>query len=291
MENNNLAFIGLGLILITALALAGTAAYQSIVGLADLFAARKEVVIAMAVFIEFAKLLIAGAVHMFWRSLGWWKWGLVAMVAIHMAVTNVGIYSYLSSGYTLQEAPVAALERQIGDLDRRIGSHREVEGEAVRGLEAMDTAYRRLVEGTYVTRAERYERENSEKRAELEAERDAARAEISKLQEERRRLDEAKVAKAAKLGSIEHLAVFTDGSQEDVLRIVALFTILLMMGLDPAAVMMVVLFTHLISKVVRKREPEPTTILSEEEIAEAERLKDTGFMDNQLRKKRRQEEK
>ena len=81
-KNNTLANFGLGLILMTAFALAGVAAYQSIVGLSDLFAARAEVVIVMAVFIEFAKLLLAGALHMFWREIPWWKWIGVSIIAI-----------------------------------------------------------------------------------------------------------------------------------------------------------------------------------------------------------------
>jgi hypothetical protein len=286
MNNNTLASIGLGMILLTAFALAGTAAYESIVGLADLFAARQEVVIIMAVFIEWAKLLLAGTLHMFWKTLPWWKWGGVAIVAVHMAVTNIGIYSYLSSGYTLQEAPVAALERQIDEVDRRVQEQEIIASEAVQRVEAMDVAYREYVENLYVRRAEQYKQTNADLRAQLEAQRDDARLLISQLEKSRVTLSEAKVENAAKLGSIEHITALT-GNDENVLKVVAMFTLLLIMGLDPAALLMVILFAHLLGKLIHKDESSSEIKLSEEEITETKRLQKIGYLKDRTKGRKR----
>jgi hypothetical protein len=287
-ENNKLATFGLGMILVTAFALAGTAAYESIIGLSDLFAARKEVVVIMAIFIEFAKLLFAGALHMFWKDFPWWKWIGVGIIGVHMAVTNIGIYSYLSSGYILQEAPVAALERRIDIINGSITSHTTIESEAVERITAMDIAYREYVENLFVKRAEKYKETNSLERAELEAERDAARAEIRKLEVERAKLEEAKVDNAAKLGSIEHISAFVGSNTEDVMKVVAFFTILLMMGLDPAALMMVILFSFLLSKKIRD-DQKPTDALpqlDDETRAVVEHLDNIGYLKNRRKGKR-----
>lgn len=285
IKNNGLANIGLGLILVTAFALAGIAAYQSIIGLSDLFAARAGVVIIMAVFIEFAKLLFAGALHMFWREYPWWKWIGVAIIGVHMAVTNIGIWSYLSSGYTLQEAPVAAVERQIESLDERMAGYVTLEGEALRRISSMDTAYEQLVVKRFTTRAERYQKENSEMRAKLEAQRDDARAEIRKLDAARDALEEQVVANAAKLGSIEHLSAFTDGDREDILQIVAWFTLLLMLGLDPAAIMMVILFTSLLSKKMAAENAHHLDEMDDEKKDVVKHLDEIGYLDNRKKKK------
>lgn len=279
---NALATVGLGLILITAFSLAGIAAYQSIVGLADLFAARAEVVIVMAIFIEFAKLVFAGAIHMFWNSIPWWKWLGVGVIGVHMAVTNIGIWSYLSTGYTLQEAPVAAIERKIENLDDRMAEYETLEAEALRGIKAMDDAYQNLVIKRFVTRAERYERENAEKRAALEAQRDSARAELRQLNLERNKLEEDVVANAAKLGSIEHISAFTDGGKDDIMKIVAWFTALLMLGLDPAAILMVILFTFLLGKALRSDQPDAAS-LSDEKQKVVNRLDEIGYLDKQAK--------
>ncbi len=289
MNNNTLASIGLGMILLTAFALAGIAAYESIIGLADLFAARQEVVIIMAVFIEWAKLLFAGTLHMFWKTLPWWKWFGVGIVVVHMAVTNIGIYSYLSSGYILQEAPVAALERRISEVDRQVQEKDIIAQEAVRRILAMDTAYRRLVEDQFVTRAERYQRENAGMRAQLEAQRDDARLLISQLLKSRVVLEEAKVENAAKLGSIEHITALT-GNDENVLKVVALFTLLLIMGLDPAALLMVILFAHLLGKLIKKdelSESSESSGLSGAAAKEAKRLEEIGYLKNRTKGRKR----
>ena len=283
MNNNNaLANTGLGLILLTAFALAGIAAYQSIIGLADLFAARAGVVIVMAIFIEFAKLLFAGAFHMFWREIPWWKWIGVAIIGIHMLVTNIGIWSYLSTGYTLQEAPVASIERQIENLDSRMAEHITLKEEALRRISAMDTAYEALVTKRFTTRAERYQKENAGMRTNLEAQRDDAREEIRKLNAKRNALEEAVVVNAAKLGSIEHISAFTDGDKDDILKIVALFTLLLMLGLDPAAIMMVILFSFLLSKKIRSEQKPVDSImhLDDDTKAAVEHLDRIGYLKN-----------
>ena len=311
-----LAYTGLVLLLIMALSLAGIAAYQSIIGLAVLFAARAEVVILMAIFIEWAKLVFAGAIHMFWKTLPWWKWLGVGIIAIHMAVTNIGIYSYLSSGYTLQEAPVAAIDRKIVQIDQTISQQKLIEEEALREIQAMNIAYEGLVKKQWVTRAERYERQNAEKRKSLESSRDSARSTIADLRKERSQLEEEKVANAAKLGSIEHISAF--GEDVNVMQVVAMFTVLLMLGLDPAAIIMVIMFTHFIRKMYKTEEPETkvevvdsephddmdttedentnteiessepipninTHDLPQEVIEEAKRLHKIGYLDNRLK--------
>ena len=285
MNNNTLASVGLGMLLVTAFALAGTAAYESIIGLAELFNARQEVVIIMAIFIEWAKLLFAGTLHMFWKTLPWWKWVGVAIVVVHMAVTNIGIYSYLSSGYLLQEAPVAALERRIAEVDRKVGGQEIIAQEAVRRILAMDTAYQEYVENLYVRRAEEYKHTNAEFRIQLEVQRDSARDQITALLATRVKLEEAKVESAAKLGSIEHITTLA-GDDGDVMKWVAMFTILLMLGLDPAALLMVILFAHLLGKLVRKDEtPETPEIpeLSDATAKEAKRLEDIGYIKNRTK--------
>ena len=287
-ENNKLAIFGLGLILVTAFALAGVAAYESIIGLSDLFAARKEVVIIMAVFIEFAKLLFAGALHMFWKDFPWWKWIGIGIIGVHMAVTNIGIYSYLSSGYILQEAPVAALERRIDIINGSITSHTTIESEATERISAMDIAYREYVSNLYIRRAEQYKETNALERAELEDERDDARAVIRRLEEERAKLEESMVENAAKLGSIEHISAFVGSNTEDVMKVVAFFTLLLMMGLDPAAIMMVILFSFLLSKKIRSEQQPTDSVmeLDDETRATVKHLGEIGYLKNRRKGKK-----
>jgi hypothetical protein len=71
---------------------------------------------------------------------------------------------------------------------------------------------------------------------------------------------------------------------------VAMFTLLLIMGLDPAALLMVILFAHLLSKLIKKNEPsEPSESLelSDEAVTEVRRLEKIGYLKNRTRGKKR----
>ena len=206
----------------------------------------------------------------------------VAIIGVHMAVTNIGIWSYLSTGYTLQEAPVAAIERKIENLDERLSAFETLEAEALTGIRAMDDAYQNLVVKRFVTRAERYEEENAEKRAALEAKRDSARAEIRKLKQERATLEESAVENAAKLGSIEHISAFTDGGKEETMKIVAFFTGLLVLGLDPAAILMVIMFTFLLGKALHDDQSEGSSLSAEKQEV-VNHLDEIGYLDKQTK--------
>jgi hypothetical protein len=200
-------------------------------------------------------------------------------------VTNIGIYSYLTSGYTLQKAPVAAIERRIENLNGSLDNYIILEQEAVGRISAMDTAYQKLVETRFTTRAERYQEENAEMRATLDVQRDEARAAIRKLEIERGVLAEEVVVNAAKLGSIEHISSFVGSDPESVMKIVALFSLLLMLGLDPAAIMMIILFTFLLSKKMRVEDSfDPIGELDDEDKATVAQLKDSGYLANRRKK-------
>jgi hypothetical protein len=124
-------------------------------------------------------------------------------------------------------------------------------------------------------------------RAEIETQRDGARAEIRRLETEQSQLEEQKIAGAAKLGSIEHISAFVGSDSESVMKVVAFFTILLMMGLDPAAIMMVILFSFLLSKKVREdqKPPDPIAELDDETKEAVQHLHEIGYLARRKSKK------
>jgi hypothetical protein len=103
-------------------------------------------------------------------------------------------------------------------------------------------------------------------------------------------LEEAKVENAAKLGSIEHITALT-GDEENVLKVVAMFTLLLILGLDPAALLMVILFAHLLSRLINKDElsgePSNGIELSDDAIKEVKRLEEIGYLKNRTKGRKR----
>lgn len=88
------------LLAFAAIIVSATGAYFSVTGLVALFAGTAASVAVMASALEFSKLVVVGFLYRFWghihRPL---RAYLMFAVAVLMAITSIGIYGYLSSGY------------------------------------------------------------------------------------------------------------------------------------------------------------------------------------------------
>jgi len=106
------------LILIAALAVSGSAAFYSVYGLGKLFAGASLQVMIMAASLEFAKLVIATALHRYWVSMNklMRAYLVVAIVAL-IGITSAGIYGFLSSAYQVTAARDSITTKEIGILE------------------------------------------------------------------------------------------------------------------------------------------------------------------------------
>jgi len=112
------------LIVISALGLAGSAAYFSISGLSKLFAGSALQVIIMASFIEFAKIGTTAALHRYWKSMKGLsmqliKWTLAMMVVVVMVITSSGIYGFLADAYSTTAMELAKIDGQIELVEKK----------------------------------------------------------------------------------------------------------------------------------------------------------------------------
>ncbi len=105
------------LMIVSTLALAGSAAYYSVFGLSSLFAGAKFEVIIMAGALEFSKLIIASYLHNHWSKAGWMKWYLTLAVGVLMIITSAGIYGFLTSAYQKTADQLGVMEKQINVIE------------------------------------------------------------------------------------------------------------------------------------------------------------------------------
>jgi hypothetical protein len=125
------------LTLITALAIAGVAAWFSIIGLMSIFSAAAMPIAVMAGVLEVGKLLTASWLYRYWDETGiLLKSYLSVAVAVLMLITSMGIFGYLSKAHLDQagesgdafaiverlEGQVAREENKIRILEDRIAS-------------------------------------------------------------------------------------------------------------------------------------------------------------------------
>jgi len=106
---------------ISAIVIAGCAAYFSITGLGILFAGASISVMVMAGTLEYAKLVTATYLKQKWGDIkGFNKWYLTTSVIILMAITSAGIFGYLSNAFQQQNIKLDQVQREIDVWNNKI---------------------------------------------------------------------------------------------------------------------------------------------------------------------------
>ena len=99
---------------LSAIIIAGCAAFFSVTGLGVLFAGASTSVMVMAGALEFAKLVAATYLKQKWEEIqGFNKWYLVSAVALLMLITSAGIFGYLSNAFQTQSLQLQQVDREI----------------------------------------------------------------------------------------------------------------------------------------------------------------------------------
>jgi cell division protein FtsL len=99
---------------LSAIIIAGCAAYFSVTGLGVLFAGASISVMVMASSLELAKLVAATYLKQKWDEIGGFnKWYLTISVAVLMLITSAGIFGYLSNAFQAQSLQLQQVDREI----------------------------------------------------------------------------------------------------------------------------------------------------------------------------------
>ena len=106
---------------LSAILVAGCAAYFSVTGLGVLFAGASLSVMVMAGALELAKLVSATYLKQEWDTLqGFNKWYLTISVGTLMLITSAGIFGYLSNAFQQQNLSIQKVERDIAVYQTQI---------------------------------------------------------------------------------------------------------------------------------------------------------------------------
>lgn len=105
---------------VSALSISLSSAYYSIYGLGALFAGAALQIMVMAGTLEFAKVVLAGFLHRFWKDLPTLlKSYLSVAVVILIVISSMGIYGYLASAYQNSSLELGSVEDRIEMLEGR----------------------------------------------------------------------------------------------------------------------------------------------------------------------------
>jgi hypothetical protein len=114
------------LVLLSALAIAGCAAYFSIVGLTLLFVGSGTSIIVMGIALEVGKIITVTFLKQRWEAISLsLKTYLIIATLVLMLITSIGIYGYLSAGYNATAVKVQGYEQVVEGNNKRIQELKE----------------------------------------------------------------------------------------------------------------------------------------------------------------------
>lgn len=237
-----LAFLRIGI-----LWLAISAAAISIYGLTLIYIGASVPTLIVASGMEAGKLLIVSILYRFWKDFNVFiKSILFVQLVILMAVTSAGVYGFLTSAYQQGTVPVQKIEKQISNLQTQQIYYED----QVKSIDAEVAETNK----SYVTK--RIELINI-----LSDRRDSYSTKLSEISTKIIDKQSSLIEKEAHTaGFISLLTSQLDMTPEEGINII---TLLLVLVLDPVAIMLTLCYNVIIVK--RKEAPEEKELLLEEE--------------------------
>ena len=239
------------LTLITALAIAATAAWYSIIGLMAIFAGAVIPIAIMGGVLEVGKLVTAAWLHQNWDKMRWWmKTYLTSSVIVLMFITSLGIFGFLSKAHLehsisiggTNELRISNLERQIGNQQRIITDSEKVLGQLDQTVQVLLDADRiRGGSGALATR-----KGQLEERTALNQDIDDAYGLIEEYQTELSPLQQEKLAIEVEVGPLKYIAelIYGDNSEDYFDEAVRVVILLLIFTFDPLAIVLLLAATQ-----------------------------------------------
>ena len=266
MSNNWLKY----LVGISAILIAGTAAYFSVTGLGVLFSGAAIAVMVMASSLEFAKLVTATYLKQKWEDLkGFNKWYLSFAVAVLMLITSAGIFGYLSNAFQQQNLKLDQVQREISVWENKIKGNNDQIATLTTQLNGLQSNQGTILEKGKVNSRLLRSVDNRDKQ-------------VNKLTDKINILQDSVIAYNGKINEIKNNNIsierevggfrfVADAFGVELNSVVKFFIILIVIVFDPLAIALVIALNQLI--MVKRKE--------EDVISKPEELKD--FVDETTR--------
>ena len=231
---------------LSAIIVAGCAAYFSVTGLGVLFAGASTSVIVMASSLELAKLVAATYLKQEWNNIkGFNKWYLTISVGVLMLITSAGIFGYLSNAFQAQSLQLQQVDREIEVHQTKIDQNTEQITQLSTQITEFNSNQGKIIDGGTV---------NSRLLRSL----DARDKEISKINDKISNLQAQNAAETEKINQIKianldlekevgGFRFVAEAFGIELKNVVKFFIFLIVIVFDPLAVALIIAFNGLIS--------------------------------------------
>ena len=241
---------------LSAIIVAGCAAYFSVTGLGVLFAGASTSVMIMASSLELAKLVAATYLKQTWDDIkGFNKWYLTLSVGILMMITSAGIFGYLSNAFQQQNLALQQVDRQIAVHQTRITSNDEQINQLTTQITNLQQNSGKILDGGKVNNRLIRSIDNRDKQI------SKINDKIAKLQEDNASENDAiNKIKTDNLGLEKEVGGFRFVAEAfglDLNAVVKFFIFIIVIVFDPLAVALIIAFNGLIGRKNMYGESEP----------------------------------
>lgn len=223
---------------LTSIAISAVAAWFSVLGLTQIFAAAFLPVAIMGGVLELGKVVAAVWTHHYWKELNLLtKSLLVPIIGLLMIVTSLGIFGLLSKGHAEQEMPVKIVEQRVASFDAQIEFSKAKIENLQQRLETLNEAMKKYVELGAVSKGLDKTTDDS---SALENQIQEELNKIQSLEEDKLKERLSIAGLEAELGPIKYVAVLLgDDSNLEAAVLIVIFIIIFCF--DPLALLLVVL--------------------------------------------------
>ena len=241
------------LVAISAVLIAGSAAYFSVTGLGVLFSGAAMAVMVMAGSLEFAKLVTATYLKQEWDNVsGINKWYLTSAVVILMGITSAGIFGYLSNAFQQQNLKLEQVQREIDVWKNKITTDTSQIALYTNQLNQLQSNNNTVLGNSTNRSSLRFatstSKEQSKIRTKISALNDSVVVYNSKIND----IKNANIGIEREVGGFRFVA---EAFGVELKSVVKFFIILIVIVFDPLAVALIISFNQLVA-VPRKKEDE-----------------------------------
>jgi hypothetical protein len=237
---------------LSALIIAGCAAYFSVTGLGVLFAGASISVMIMASSLELAKLVAATYLKQKWDEIGGFnKWYLTSAVALLMLITSAGIFGYLSNAFQAQSLKLQVVDREIAVYQTKIDQNTAQITQLNQQLGGLSQTQSQILDkGKVNSRLLRSIDSKDRQTAQINKKIEGLQTENAKNTE---KINEIKLANLDLEKEVGGFRFVAEAFGVELKKVVKFFIFLIVIVFDPLAVALIIAFNGLVSDKKRKQ--------------------------------------
>jgi hypothetical protein len=261
---------------ISAVIIAGCAAFFSVTGLGVLFAGASTSVMVMAGSLEFAKLVAATYLKQTWNEIkGFNKWYLTLSVGILMVITSAGIFGYLSNAFQQQSLQLQQVDREVAVWQTKIDQNNTQITQLSTQITESNTNQGKILDGGKVNSRLLRSIDNRDREiSKLNDKIGKLQTENAKNTEEINKIKIANIDLEKEVGGFRFVA---ESFGIELKNVVKFFIFLIVIVFDPLAIALIIAFNGLVMKREEERDPSMYEVYGEKPILSSEKDKEVFF--------------